>query len=64
MANKALVTRQKMRMRLEPSQRSTPARNPVLLANGARFAATLPKTVRARRRKASRASAKIRSKHS
>ncbi len=32
MANKALATRQKMRIRIEPSQQTTKPRNPVALA--------------------------------
>ena len=44
MANKALATRQKMQIRIEPSQRFGKPRNPVAVAVAARLRAAGPHT--------------------
>lgn len=52
MANKALATRQKMRLRIEPSQQAGKPRNPVAQAAMARAAGSHAPSNRAERRAA------------
>ncbi|MBC7455021.1 MAG: hypothetical protein H7335_15225 [Massilia sp.] len=58
MANKALATRQKLQIRLEPSQRQGKTRNPVALAARLRAAGPHAKGATAQRQSAKRALAK------
>ena len=58
MANKGLGPRQKLRIRLEPSQRAGPPRNPIAVAARQRVAGSHAKGVSARRQAAKRALAK------
>jgi len=58
MANKALATRQKLQIRLEPSQRVGKVRNPVALAARLRAAGPHAKGATAQRQSAKRALAK------
>ncbi|MES2152671.1 MAG: hypothetical protein V4508_23090 [Pseudomonadota bacterium] len=58
MANKALATRQKMRIRIEPSQQSGKPRNPVAVAARLRAAGPHAKGQTAQRQAARRALAK------
>ena len=58
MANKALATRQKMRIRVEPSQAFGKPRNPVAVAAKQRAAGAHVKTVSGQRQELKRALAK------
>jgi hypothetical protein len=58
MANKALATRQKMRIRVEPSQAYAKPRNPVAVAAKQRSAGAHEKTISAQRQELKRALAK------
>jgi hypothetical protein len=58
MANKSLATRQKMRVRVEPSQHFGKPRNPVAVAAKQRVAGTHAKPASAERQAAKRALAK------
>ncbi len=58
MANKALATRQKMQIRLEPSQRAGKVRNPVAVAAKLRAAGPHTKGATAQRQAEKRALAK------
>jgi hypothetical protein len=55
MANKALATRQKMRLRIEPSQQFGKPRNPIAALARNRAAGPHAKTVSAERAQAKRA---------
>ncbi|MCG2585870.1 hypothetical protein [Massilia sp. TS11] len=55
MANKALATRQKMRIRVEPSQKYGKPRNPLAVAAGQRAAGSHRKAEGALRRAAKQA---------
>jgi hypothetical protein len=55
MANKALATRQKMRIRVEPSQAYAKPRNPVAVAAKQRSAGSHEKSVSAQRQELKRA---------
>lgn len=59
MANKALATRQKMRIRVDPSQRFNKPRNPVAVAAKQRSAGSHEKTESAKRQADKRALAKL-----
>ena len=59
MANKALATRQKMRVRVEPSQRFGKPRNPVAVAAMARAAGSHAKNTAQERLAAKRALKKV-----
>lgn len=58
MANKALATRQKMRIRVEPSQAYAKPRNPVAVAAKQRSAGAHEKTISGQRQELKRALAK------
>ncbi len=58
MANKALATRQKMQIKIEPSQRSGKPRNPVAVAAKLRAAGPHTKGATAQRQSEKRALAK------
>jgi hypothetical protein len=58
MANKALATRQKMQIRIEPSQRAGKVRNPVAVAARLRAAGPHTKGATAQRQAEKRALAK------
>ena len=58
MANKALATRQKLQVRLEPSQRVSKVRNPVALAAKLRVGGSHAKGASTQRQSAKRALAK------
>ena len=58
MANKALATRQKMRIKVEPSQAYAKPRNPVAVAAKQRAAGAHVKTVSGQRQEQKRALAK------
>jgi hypothetical protein len=58
MANKALASRQKMRIRVEPSQAYAKPRNPVAVAAKQRSAGAHVKTVSGQRQELKRALAK------
>lgn len=62
MANKALATRQKMRLRIEPSQQFGKPRNPLAVAAKLRSAGPHVKTKSAQRQALKRALAKSRLK--
>lgn len=62
MANKALGTRQKLRIRLEPSQQAGPPRNPIAVAARQRVAGSHAKGVSSQRQAAKRALAKTKLK--
>lgn len=62
MANKALATRQKMRLRIEPSQQFGKPRNPVAVAAKLRAAGPHAKNRSAQRQAEKRALAKARLK--
>jgi hypothetical protein len=55
MANKALATRQKMRLRIEPSQQSLKPRNPIAALAKARSAGAHAKPLSSERQQAKRA---------
>jgi hypothetical protein len=55
MANKALATRQKMRLRIEPSQQSGKPRNPIAALAKARSAGAHAKPLSSERQQAKRA---------
>jgi hypothetical protein len=59
MANKALATRQKMRIKIEPSQAFGKPRNPVAVAARQRSAGSHAKPQAAERQAAKRALAKL-----
>lgn len=63
MANKALATRQKMRIRVEPTQAYSKPRNPVAVAAKQRSAGSHEKGKTAERQAAKRALAKARLTH-
>jgi hypothetical protein len=60
MANKALATRQKMRLRIEPSQAFGKPRNPIAALAKARVAGAHAKPVSSERQAAKRALKKVR----
>jgi hypothetical protein len=60
MANKALATRQKMRLRIEPSQQSGKPRNPIAALAKARVAGPHAKPLSSERQAAKRAPKKAR----
>jgi hypothetical protein len=60
MANKALATRQKMRLRIEPSQAFGRPRNPIAALAKARAAGAHAKPVSSERQAAKRALKKVR----
>jgi hypothetical protein len=60
MANKALATRQKMRLRIEPSQAFGKPRNPIAALAKARAAGAHAKPVSSERQAAKRALKKVR----
>lgn len=55
MANKALATRQKMRLRIEPSQQALKPRNPIAALAKARSAGAHAKPLSSERQQAKRA---------
>lgn len=55
MANKALATRQKMRLRIEPSQQAGKPRNPIAALAKARSAGAHAKPLSSERQQAKRA---------
>ena len=63
MANKALATRQKMRIRIEPSQQAGKPRNPVAVAAMQRVAGPHVKTQSAQRQADKRALEKAKLKN-